>query len=118
MHDTQSDNVIRIYISPEEQVIIKGYTNISLSLIQEIDAFIEKARAKRKIIKRASVLLSLEKLDILIANIAERANQRNTSPEVQYILDNLFGKLADKYNDNMPVHNDSNDTTWLTMTVN
>jgi len=95
------NNLIRVYLSLNERDAIEKYTNTPLSLIKNIDASIENAKTKRKAIKRIAVTLTVKDLDILIANIAERANQRNTLPEIQYTLDSLFGKLATKYNDNI-----------------
>ena len=95
------NNLIRIYLSLNERDTIEKYTNTSLSLIKNIDTFIENAKTKRKAIKRIAVTLTVKDLDILIANIAERANQHNTSSEIQYTLDSLFGKLATKYDDNI-----------------
>lgn len=112
MQNNCLNNLIRIYISPEEKEVIEKYTNAPFSLIKKIGTAIEHAKTKRKAVKRVSVLLALEELDILIANIVARANQHNTSSEIQYVLDSLFGKLAGKYNDNMPTYNGPDDT-WL-----
>ena len=90
-----------ISISLNEREIIEKYTNTPLSLIKNIDAFVENAQTKRKVIKRVSIFLTIEELDILITNIAKKANQNNTLPEIQYILDTLFGKLSIKYNANI-----------------
>lgn len=100
MKNNYLNNLIRVYISLNEREVIERYTNTPLSLIKKIDVSIENAKAKRKVIKRVFVTLTVKELDTLIANIAQRANQRNVLPEIQYTLDSLFGKLATKYNDN------------------
>ena len=103
MKNKYLNNLISVYISLNEREVIEKYTNTPLSLIKKIDASIENAKTKRKVIKRVSVTLGVKELNTLIANIAERANQRNTLPDIQYTLDSLFGKLATKYNDNIVV---------------
>ena len=101
MNKKYLNNLIRVYISLEEKEVIEKHTSAPLSLIRKIDASIEKAKTKREVIKRVSITLTVEELNNLIANIAEKANQHNTLPEIQYTLDSLFGKLATKYNDNI-----------------
>ena len=101
MNKQYLNNSIMVYISLNEREVIHKYTNTPLSLIKNIDSSIENAKTKRKVITKASVILTVKELDTLIANIVERANQHNTLPEIQYTLDTLFGKLATKYNDNI-----------------
>lgn len=95
------NNSIKVYLTLNERDTIEQYTNIPLLLIKNIDASIENAKTKRKVIKKVSVTLTIKELDTLIVKIAERANKRNTLPEVQCVLNSLFGKLATKYNDNI-----------------
>jgi len=67
------NNLIRVYISLNEREVIEKYTNTPLSLIKNIDASIENAKIRRKVIKRVAVTLTVKELNILIAKIAERA---------------------------------------------
>jgi hypothetical protein len=55
--------------------------------------------AKRSNFKRVTIILNLADLNGLLVSLSKEANKSNNSPENQYFLDSLFGKLSNKYNE-------------------
>ena len=96
-----SHKYVTLYLSLVEKDVIEKYTNTPLPLIMKLKASIEQAQLRRKDVKKVLVTFTLKELDALITHIADKANQEDSLPKVQYILDRLFGRLATKYNENL-----------------
>lgn len=85
-------------VSPEEIAVLKSYTLIAKTLLEKMNNAIKAAKQKRGSVKRVKVIYSLKELDKIIRRIADRANEHDSPDSVQYTLDNLFGRFAEKYN--------------------
>ena len=92
------NKIISVMVSSQEINVLQNYTYVSKPLLQKMMGAFSVAQQKRSSIKKVKVNYSLKELDRIIARIADRANERNVSEEVQYCLDTLFGRFADKYN--------------------
>jgi uncharacterized protein YicC (UPF0701 family) len=90
--------LLNIFISLHEIEVLKNNTRISAHLVKKMIEAMQRAKQKRQSVKRVRVSYSLKELDKIIAFIADKANQKNSSDDVQYALDNMFGKFAEKYN--------------------
>ena len=89
---------IAVMISPKEIMTLRTHTNVSPFLLKRIQDAIDRAQKKRKNIARVKVMYTREELDNILHKIADKANERTSSPDVQYTLDNMFGRFAEKYN--------------------
>ncbi len=85
-------------VSPEEIEVLKSYTFIAKPLLEKMNSASRAAKQKRGSVKRVKVVYSLKELDKIIRCIADRANERDSPDSIQYTLDNLFGRFAEKYN--------------------
>ena len=56
--------------------------------------------AKRPDYKRVSLVLTLGDIDALLINITRESEKQNNADIEQGLLDSLFGKLAQLYNEN------------------
>lgn len=85
-------------VSIEETEILKIYTKTPKVLLERMSDAIEAAKHKRNCVKKVKVIYSLIELDRIIRHIANKANEHNSSNDVQYVLNKLFGRFAEKYN--------------------
>ena len=85
-------------MSPAEWDVLRIYTTIPAVLLNEIKTAIDKERTRRETIKRMKINLSSQQWNTIIACIAKKANKKECSDDIQYTLNTLFGRFAEKYN--------------------
>ncbi len=90
---------IKFPLNSDEFQFIFDYQLASRSLFKKLSVIQADLLAKRPNFKRVNVILNLAELDSLLLNIAQEANKINNSPNNQCLLDSLFGKLSNKYNE-------------------
>ncbi len=90
------DRNINIFISNNEVEVLKSHTLITDSLLKKLMTAIHTVKQEAKV-RRVKICFSLKELDKIISFIADKANQKNSSDEVQRILDNMFGRFAEKW---------------------
>lgn len=97
--DQNKNDLLDIFVSYHEIEVLQNNTFISAHLLKKMSEAMQRMKGKRNDVTRVKVSYSLMELDKIIAFIADKANQKNSSEDIQCILDNMFGKLAQKYND-------------------
>ena len=90
------DKNINILISDHEVDVLQTHTLITHSLINKLISAIQGTKQKKTKIQRVKISCSIKDLDKIISFIADKANQKNSSDDVQYILDNMFGRFTAK----------------------
>lgn len=88
---------MKVYITTAEKDVILTYTKVPIHLVKRIEKSIKISQEKRNFVKRVQVEYSLEELDKILECLAEVSNRSNNFPEVRYVIDNLFGRLAEKH---------------------
>lgn len=93
MHSNKNLRV-SIMISLEEIEVLKSYTRTTKRLLESMADVINEAKEKRNPVKKIKITYSLKDLNTIIKSIADKANEKDSPDSIQYVLDNLFGRLA------------------------
>jgi hypothetical protein len=84
-------------ISPFELDVLQAYTKTPKTLLNQIKDVIS-TKKKYNSTRKTKVNAVPKQLDKIISCIAEQANKKDSPDNIQYVLDNLFGRFAEKYN--------------------
>jgi hypothetical protein len=98
VHMISDNQEVKLSLSAIELSFIIDYQLADKNLLKKLLTVKQDLLDKRPNFKRVTVCLNLAVLDKLIANISNEANKSNNSTNNQLLLESLFGKLANKYN--------------------
>jgi hypothetical protein len=89
---------VKLSLSVTEFSFIIDYQLANKDLLKKLLSVKKELLVKRPKFKRVTICLNLSILDKLIGNISKEANKTSNSTDNQLLLDSLFGKLCNKYN--------------------
>lgn len=92
---------IKFSLKATEFDFIFSYQLADKPLLKKLTKIKNELIAKRPDYKRVSLVLTLGDIDTLLTNITKGSEKQNNTNVEQDLLDSLFGKLAQLYNDNL-----------------
>ncbi len=85
-------------ITPHDLDTLRIHTRVPQTLLDQIKKSIDLEKTKSNTNKRVKINLSPKNIELIIECIAEKINEKNGPDDVQHMLDNLFGRFIEEYN--------------------
>lgn len=90
---------VKFSLSSDEFRFILDYQLANKLLFTKLLRIKNELLTKRSDFKRVTIISNLADLDSLLINLSKEANKSNNSLNNQCLLDGLFGKLSNIYNE-------------------